>query len=81
MNDQRNPEEKQTNNRHQRRRYNSVFRRAKIESLPRAMNDQTKPTGPCDWPGCQEIWMFVTMATEGGVRKPVARRCQEHRLG
>jgi len=71
--------ENQKMNRHQRRRWQANFRKAKLEVVRKAK--EGTPTGPCDWPGCQTSWEFVVMANVQGVRKPVARRCWPHRLG
>ncbi len=65
-------------NRHQRRRFSTLHRRSRLESVPRAANEAN--VRPCDWPGCQEPWMFSTHATMQGLRKVVALRCTEHRL-
>jgi hypothetical protein len=65
-----------TMNRHQRRRWQANFRRAKLESVPKRKEDNN----PCDIAGCTNVWMFSTMATLHGERKVVARRCIEHRL-
>ena len=81
-------------NRHQRRRWATKFRQAKIESVPRGkvqidVNEETRkviyrPEGAkgvlCDWAGCPEEWQFATYASVGKVRKVVARRCGAHRL-
>ena len=63
-------------NRHQRRRWQTLLRRAEPESVPKHVVDDI----PCDMPGCSNVWMFATHAKENGERKVVARRCTEHRL-
>jgi hypothetical protein len=73
-------------NRKQRRRFAQQMRFSKITSEP-AAGEANKlgngNRGTCDWPGCQETWEFVTMARvvgRGPGRRPIARRCKEHRI-
>ena len=68
-------------NRHQRRRWQAAFRKARLESVPRPASDATQFPMPCDREGCSEPWMFSMMATVDGKRKQVGRRCLAHRLG
>ena len=67
-------------NRHQRRRWQAAFRKARLESVPRPASDATKHPMPCDVPGCSEPWMFSMMASLDGKRKTVGRRCLAHRI-
>ena len=50
-----------------------MSRRQHQASIRRAKKD-VKPTGPCDL--CAKPWLFVTMGKD---RKPIRRRCREHR--